>query len=365
MKGKELILNTINRQNRSATAFWVGHPTDEAKEKYYAHFGIAFDEESEEETRRREASTVLANRSGKADILFSEKVQSDVVWLSPEVDLRGWKHPEGKPMWDCLKDNERHSLSQAGRFAETTDVAEVEAFDWPNPDYLDFAPVLDDVKYAHSRGIAIFGGMWCPFFHVACDFFGMENYFMKLYTDPKVVHAVTAHIVEFYLEANRRCLEAMGGYLTAGFFGNDLGSQLNTLVSPDKLDEFVFSYGQKIVDQVKGAGLKVAMHSCGAISRIIPRMIDMGIDILHPLQAMAVGMDAESLKQYKNDIIFMGGIDTQSLLPFGSPQMVRDQVRRVKDILGPGLIVSPSHEALLPNVPVENVMAMSEAAKEA
>lgn len=364
MTAKELVKSTLNRENSRASAFWVGHPTDEAKEIYYRHFGIEFDEETAEEARNRESSATLANKSGKADILFSQKIKSDMIWLSPEIDLRCWKHPEGKPMWDCYAEHKRESLSQAGRFAETTDTAEVEKFDWPDPAYLDFTPVLNDVKYAYENDIAVFGGMWCPFFHVASDFFGMEEYFMKMYTEPKVVHAVTQHLVDFYLESNKRCMEAMGKYLMAGFFGNDLGSQLSLLVSPEKLDEFVFSYMKKIIEEIKGYGLKVAMHSCGAIAPIIPRLIDMGIDILHPLQALAQGMDAGSLKQYKNDIVFLGGIDTQSLLPFGTPQMVADEVRRIKDILGPGFIVSPSHEALLPNVPIENVIAMSEAAKE-
>ncbi len=99
-------------------------------------------------------------------------------------------------------------------------------------------------------------------------------------------------------------------------------------------------------------------------SAVIPTLIDLGVDILHPLQALAPGMDADSLKQYKNDLIFMGGIDTQQLLPFGTPNEVADEVRRVKDVLGTGYIVSPSHEALLQNVPIENVIAMSDASKE-
>ena len=107
------------------------------------------------------------------------------------------------------------------------------------------------------------------------------------------------------------------------------------------------------------------MHSCGAVFDIIPRLIDLGIDALHPLQAKAANMQPEKLaKEFKNDLVFIGGVDTQELLPFGTPQEVKDEVHRLKDIFGSRYIVSPSHEALLENVSIENVVAMSEAAAE-
>ena len=364
MSGKNRVEDTVNRKNASASAFWVGYPTDDAKKIYFQYFGIKSEEESAEAKRNREFCATLATKSGKADVEFSKKISSDMVLLSPEIDLSCWKHPLGKPMWDVYSGKKRESLAQPGVFAETTDINEVDRFDWPDPEYLDFTTVLEDVKYAANNGLAIFGGMWCPFFHTVADFFGMENYFIKMYTDPGVVQAVTEHVMDFYLTTNRKCLGLMKEYLTAAFFGNDLGSQLDLLISKEMLNTFVFPYYEKMIRLIKSEGLKVAYHSCGAISSVIPNLIDLGVDILHPLQARALGMDATSLKQYKNDIIFMGGIDTQQLLPFGTPEQVMDEVRRVKDILGPGYIVSPSHEALLPNVPIENVIAMSRAAKE-
>jgi uroporphyrinogen decarboxylase len=80
---------------------------------------------------------------------------------------------------------------------------------------------------------------------------------------------------------------------------------------------------------------------------------------------MAQDMDAESLvKKYKGKIKFMGGVDTQRILPFGTPEEVREEVRRLKGLFGPNFIVSPSHESILPNVSPENIVAMAEAAYE-
>ncbi len=108
------------------------------------------------------------------------------------------------------------------------------------------------------------------------------------------------------------------------------------------------------------------LHSCGSIGGVIERLIEAGVDCLHPLQARAAEMDAESLARgFHGRIAFLGGIDVQQVLdPRVAPEEVRADVRRVKQWLGPNLIVSPSHEAILPNVPPANVAAMAEAAKE-
>jgi uroporphyrinogen decarboxylase len=156
----------------------------------------------------------------------------------------------------------------------------------------------------------------------------------------------------------------MADDLSAGFFGNDFGSQLDLLIAPEMMERFIFPYYQRMIDQIKSFGLKVVVHSCGAIDRIIPRLIEAGIEGLHPLQAKARGMDALSLSEkYSGQVAFIGGVDTQDLLPFGSEEDVRREVFRLREVFGNSFVVSPSHEALLLNVAPEKVIAMSEAAR--
>lgn len=244
-------------------------------------------------------------------------------------------------------------------------MAEVERFAWPNPDDMDFTGTIDMIDRTIARDMAVFSSMWCAFFHTASDFFSMENYFVKMYTDPAVVEAVTEHIIAFHLECNKRLYELAGDKIDCIFFGNDIGTQLNPIISPELFKKYLLPYLKRIIDQAKSYGKKVALHSCGSISQFLPMLIDAGIDALHPLQAKAVGMDAESLaREYKKDLIFIGGVDTQELLPFGTARQVKDEVCRLKDIFGPNYIVSPSHEAILPNVPLENILAMRDAAIE-
>ena len=128
---------------------------------------------------------------------------------------------------------------------------------------------------------------------------------------------------------------------------------------------FVLPGIKRLVDVANRYNIKSILHSCGSIVKALPMIIDTGVTAIHPIQAKAAGMEAEKLMtEFGNDLIFMGGVDTQELLPFGTPEQVSLEVHRLKDIFGPNYIVSPSHEALLANVSPENLIAMSKAAKQ-
>ena len=362
MTGRERITAILNDRPADRAGFWLGNPADETKKTYCDYFGITDSLADFSESENKGKTTLLTTKFGLMDVELALKLESDFLWFSPELDPSCWRHPQGTPMFDVTGGRKLENMSQTGVFADCEDIREVEGFDWPRPDYLDFSTTHELVDLSISKGKAVFGGMWMSFFHVLCDFFGMENYFMKMYTNPEIVEAVTDKVLEFYLEANRRCLDVMSPKLDAIFFGNDLGSQTNLLISPDMFEKFILPGYKKIVAQAKSYKLKVVHHCCGAISDLIPTFIDIGIDALHPIQAKAKGMDAEKLaREFGKDLIFIGGVDTQQLLPFGTPEQVKAEVRRLKKVFGERYIVSPSHEALLPNVSVENVIAMRDA----
>jgi len=150
----------------------------------------------------------------------------------------------------------------------------------------------------------------------------------------------------------------------AYFFGNDFGTQRDLMMSPAFLEEFVMPWFRQFTDQGHRWGKQVILHSCGSVYRIIPRLIEAGVDCLHPLQAKAANMEAERLgREFGGRITFLGGIDAQDVLPHGTPESVKADVARVRRLLGPYVIISPSHEAILPDVPPANVRALAEAAK--
>jgi uroporphyrinogen decarboxylase len=255
------------------------------------------------------------------------------------------------------------SHGQAGPLADCEDPAEVDRFPWPNPDYLSFDACLATLRAAGNVYRA--SGFWTCFYHNVMDLFGMENYMVKMHTHPEVVQAVTDRVCGFYFEANERFFSVAGREVDGFFFGNDFGTQLDLICGPAQFDRFILPWFVRFTKQAHAHGYQALLHSCGAIHKVIGRLIDADVDCLHPLQALAANMDAATLaRDFKGRIAFMGGIDTQHLLVHGTPDDVRAEVRRVKALLGPRLIVSPSHEALLPNVPPANFEAMAQAAIE-
>ncbi len=335
MNSRERIRAIINREDTDRSGFWLGNPHGDTWPLYHEYFGTDTNEE------------------------LRVKLNDDFRWICPQFCADAYQHPDGKGMFDAGLDKKMHGM--AGPFADTEDVDEVHAWDWPNPDYLNFESCLEALRNAGDYYRA--SGFWTCFYHNVMDLFGMDNYMMKMYLNPDVVQAVTDRVCGFYYEANERFFAQAGDLVDGFFFGNDFGTQLDLICGPEQFDQFIMPWFKKFTDQAHAHGYQAILHSCGAIHRVIGRLIDAGVDCLHPLQALARDMDAATLaRDFKGRISFLGGIDTQDLLVHGTPDQIRADVRRVKDLLGPHLIVSPSHEALLPNVPPANVEAMAAAA---
>jgi len=241
------------------------------------------------------------------------------------------------------------------------EVADLDAYEWPRVEYLDFTETLQQLRDAGPYYRA--SGLWTSFYHDLMDLFGMEEYMIKMLTHPEVVRAATDRVCQFYYDANIKLFDEAGDLIDGFFFGNDFGTQLDVICGPVQFDEHILPWFRRFTDLAHERGYQVLLHSCGSIHRVIGRLVDAGVDCLHPIQAQAANMEAERLAaDFGGRISFMGGIDTQDLLVNGTPDEVRSDVRRVKQALGPRLIVSPSHEAILPDIPVENVVAMAEEA---
>lgn len=336
MTGKERIRRLFAGEETDRMGFWLGEPIPETLEIYYRYFGAV-------------------NRTELA-----LKLNEDLVWKPFDF---AWRSPDGRPMFDVFNGGSHMYDSQERIFTNCESVDEIANARWPNPAALDFDLLEKTIGDINDTGMALFGGMWSCFFHVVSDHFGMEEYFVKMYTNPEVVLEVTRRVVEFYLKSNRLIFERFAHKMDAFFMGNDFGTQLCLLIDPEMFRKFVLPAYKRLIDLAHEFGLKVMVHSCGAITRIIPMLIEAGIDGLHPLQALAAGMDADNLRKICEDnVLFMGGVDTQELLVNGSADDVRNEVRRLKRILGPRYVVSPSHEGVLPNVSPENIQAMWEEA---
>ena len=255
------------------------------------------------------------------------------------------------------------TLTAPGCFHDAEDMEDL-VFDWPDPAaYIDAAECRRRVEMA-PEGKTVLGILWSAHFQDTCAAFGMETALMNMIAAPELYEAVNKKVLEFYLKANRIFYEATRGKLHAVLIGNDMGSQRGLMISPELVRRFVIPGCRRLAEQAHSYGLKVIYHSCGAISDIIPDLIDAGVDIIHPIQALAAGMEPEGLKEKFGDrVSFCGGVDTQELLVHGTPEDVRKKVEELKRLFPTGLILSPSHEAILPDVPPENIGALFDAVR--
>lgn len=247
---------------------------------------------------------------------------------------------------------------------DATTVAEVDAYPWPDPAWYDFSGVA--AQCALYPDHAIVGGVWAAIFGDAWRMQGLDTFLMNLIAAPAVAEAILRHVEEFYLAINDRFFQAAPGKVAIFYHGGDLGMQDRLLISPMMFRRFVKPGLARLTEQGHKYGAKVMYHTCGAVRDILPDLIEIGTDILDPVQAAATGMDLKELKQeFGEDICFHGGISTQTVLPIMTPEEVRDEVRRVLDIMMPGGgYILQSDQSLQPDVPIENIVAMYEAAQE-
>ena len=259
------------------------------------------------------------------------------------------------------------------RSAET--VANIDAHRWPDPDWFDYDRVFDfrDTPETHvpvaqwaarHSDFARHAGSWNPVFCRVMDLFGMETGLMHLADRPDLIHATVAHIAEFLEEFYRRFARAGRGHYDILGFGDDFASQEALLVTPSKWREYFLPLWKRLFAIAHENGMKAGLHSCGSIRAVLRDLVDAGLDILEVVQVTAVGMNPAELKrEFGHHLTFYGGMDTQHILPQGTPADVRRETRRLIDILGKnGHYVFTTMHFLMDDVPVENALAMHDEA---
>ena len=238
---------------------------------------------------------------------------------------------------------------------------QLDAFPWPDPDAWDYANIPAELvanaqlaTRAHSRG----------FFEIAHFMRGMDNFLTDLALRPEFACRLMDHIIEYLLERSRRILQAGAGQFTIFEYNDDVASQRSLFLSPEMWRRYVKPRMARFCALGRQFGAKLRYHCCGSCRAIIPELIEIGVDILNPVQALAAGMDPFELKAaYGDRLTFDGGIDIQQLLPNASPREVRAHTRRMIDGVGRdgGYILGPSH-AIQSDAPLENILAMIEEA---
>ena len=194
-----------------------------------------------------------------------------------------------------------------------------------------------------------------------------DQFLMDLLENPGKAEALLDRLTELHLENLEKLLDSVEGYVQIIQMGDDLGTQLAPQISPQMYRRFFKPRHRLIFERVRRrSGIHVFLHSCGAIAPLLPDLIEIGVEIINPVQTSAKGMEPERLKhEFGKDLTFWGGgCDTQRVLPHGTERDIDEHVRRRFDILAPGggFVFNQVHN-ILPNVPPQNIVAMIEAAK--
>jgi uroporphyrinogen decarboxylase len=192
---------------------------------------------------------------------------------------------------------------------------------------------------------------------------GTEQFMMDMALNPDLARAIIARVESFYLEFDRRTFETVGDLTNIYFIADDVGVQHGLMISPRMFRDFVKPSLSRLMSQGKAYAQRIMYHTCGAVYDLIPDFIEMGVDVLNPIQPSAAHMDPEGLKRdFGHDLCFHGALDIQTILSSGTPDQVRAEVNRLCKVIGRGggFILAPTNN-IMPETPLENILALYDA----
>ena len=244
-------------------------------------------------------------------------------------------------------------------FAGIERAEDLEGMRFPTADMYDYSGVYE--QCLRSRDYArLLGGAQDPdFINGIARCRGVQQVLLDIGEENEVYLELMRRQFAFLLERNRRALEAARGEIDVVCFGEDLGDQRGLLINPAAYDALFAQYMRELFAQAHHYGARTMMHSCGSVFRMIPRLIELGLDILEVVQTDAREMEITRLHEaFYGKIAFFGTMSVQSTLSFGTPESIREEVRLRKKLFGSGgIVIGPSH-GIQVGTPVDNILAM-------
>lgn len=305
------------------------------------------------------------------DVLDLLKI--DTIFMNPSISLSDFPEPKEfidpfQTKWTLMADHTYAPEKGAFQDLESPSVDDLRKFRWPTPDMLQFplSIVLEKARriWKKSDRARVFsiGGTIVTW---AQNMRGFENWAIDLYRNPDFSSALHEKLAEIWITSGNYVLDAIGDYCDIVMLGDDLGTQMQPMLSPQMFRERFKPLFKMMFESFKRkTNAKVALHTCGSVFDLLDDLIEAGLDILNPVQATAVDMEPEKLKKKAGDhLVFWGGISTQNVLRTGTVEDVREAVREKISgfAAGGGYILSADHN-LLGDIPLENILAMYEAA---
>lgn len=297
---------------------------------------------------------------------------AEVDWwnaLSRSTPNRMWRQklPDGtwRDIWGHIIGIVRNPTGAYEEFAgwplsHAQSVNDLKNYRWPEPDWWDFSPLPELVRQYDAMGDYYLRFRIGSVFELAWQIRGMQEFLMDLVHQPQIPAYIMERITEVLVENTKRVLALIGDRLDMVYFYDDVATQNSLMISAKMWRQLVRPHHVRLIEVAKAYGKPVMYHCDGAIFRLIPEIIDMGVDVLNPVQVDAVGMDPQRLKDTFGDrLCFHGGIDIIKTLPRGTVDDVRAEVRERIRVLGKngGYILASSHH-IQSDTPLANIFAM-------
>ncbi|HIS27575.1 MAG TPA: hypothetical protein IAA57_11940 [Candidatus Pullilachnospira intestinigallinarum] len=273
-----------------------------------------------------------------------------------QIDIWGVAHEPGSQ-------EARHMTRMRNPMAMMEALEELQEYPFPDFSLGDASHQKRQVEEIHAQGLAAVGNMQMTIWETAWYIRGMENLMVDMTCEPEMAAWVFDKVTE---QAVIRARSFAQAGVDIVFLGDDIGMQNGPMMSMEMYRTWLKPRLARVIASVKEINPEILIfyHSCGDATSFIPELIDCGVDVLNPIQSECMDF-AEIYKEYGGKISFHGTIGTQTTMPFGTPQEVKEAVWKNLDIASAhgGLFVAPTH-LLEPEVPWENIVAYVEACRE-
>lgn len=374
MGHRERVLKALNHEEPDRVPFDLGGTSNSsihinAYQDLKAHFGVETEKADDTIANKYLQSVVVDEQILQALDIDFRHLSAGTSDSRPDVPVGDdgytdeWgqlrRMPEGSLYYDVVD----FPLSGA------ITVRDIVNYPWPDPTDPGYTRGLRDRALAirESTDCALVLRVPSPFVHTTQFLRGFEDWFMDLAADPDLATALFEAAVEVSAGQATELLREVGDIVDIVAMGDDLGFQDGPMVAPETYRRLLKPWHKKYFDTLKAnTSALIHFHCCGSISALLDDLIDIGVDVINPVQVNAADMDSATLAaKFGDRVSFWGAIDTQHVLPDGTTEDVRAEVkRRIGDLApGGGYVFSAVHN-IQPDVPLENILAMYEAANE-
>lgn len=368
MTPRERMRNAYNHQEPDRVPINIGGVAQKFSNKIYQKIKdkLSITDCFDREEQLDELGSIIHYHPKVLEYFGADNREIHINRLPPirRFDDGSWENELGIKMAYSASSDTNYFISQPLRDAS---VSEIQKYNWPDPKnperYENLKGETKSIAETTDYAICAYKATILGIFDLACIMRGMDKFLLETLTDKKLVNVLLDCIFEYTYGCYEGFLDEVGEYVDVVQFNDDLGSQENLLLSPDSYRELIKPRHQMLTKlfKEKAPNAKILFHCCGSVDKLIPDFIDIGIDILNPVQPKANGMDTFSLKnKFGNDICFQGGIDLQQAMQ-GSVKDVENEVKTRINSLGPGggYVLSTANN-IDSKTPIENVFALYE-----